>query len=84
MNDNRKHQYTPPGTVAITWSRVGNIVNSRGIKTKHLRPTPTQYFGTVTQKDRQKVKVKRRDTVLCIVKEENEEEKEKEEHTSWQ
>ena len=41
MNDNRKHQYTPPGTVAVTWSIVGNIVNSRGTKNKHLHPTST-------------------------------------------
>ena len=37
-----KHQYKQQRTVAVSWSIVGNIVNSRGIKTKHLQPTPTQ------------------------------------------
>ena len=50
MNNNRKHQYTSPGAVTVTWSIVENIINNRGKKDKHLQPTPPQEFGTVTQK----------------------------------
>ena len=61
IDDNRKHQYTPQGTIAVTWlivgktvnsrgTRIKNIGNSRGTRTKDLQSTLSQIFRTVTQK----------------------------------